>query len=141
VDDALATAVAVLADRDATADIIREATASLRRALDQLVVADRAPPKVMVSLSGNDNATGILRGPVVATASATDDGSEPVTVEYRVNGAESWQVYTEPLRFERAGEYVLEVRGTDGAGNVSEVEEVTFSRPALGAGRVVHGAV
>jgi len=60
VDDALATAVAVLADRDATADIIREATASLRRALDQLVVADRAPPKVMVSLSGNDNATGIL---------------------------------------------------------------------------------
>jgi len=42
VDDALATAVAVLADRDATADIIREATASLRRALDQLVVADRA---------------------------------------------------------------------------------------------------
>lgn len=140
---ALVLAEGVLADPDATATEVDDAIRALDEATAGLVpvVADRAPPKVMVSLSGNDNATGILRGPVVATASATDDGSEPVTVEYRVNGAESWQVYTEPLRFERAGEYVLEVRGTDGAGNVSEVEEVTFSRPALGAGRVVHGAV
>ncbi|NEE03515.1 ThuA domain-containing protein [Phytoactinopolyspora halotolerans] len=89
--------------------------------------ADTTPPELEVVLDPAEpsGANDWWSGSVGVSAAATDDGDGPVSVEYRVDGGD-WAEYTEALVVEEDGEHVLQARATDAAGNVSEVQEVSF---------------
>ena len=55
-----------------------------------------------------------------------ENGSRLSSVEYRLDGGE-WQTYRNPVSVDEAGDHTVEYRATDRAGNVSEVETVTFT--------------
>jgi PKD repeat protein/plastocyanin len=50
------------------------------------------------------------------------------TIQYRVNSdADEWETYSAPVAFDEPGEYSVDYRATDEKGNVSAVEEATFT--------------
>jgi plastocyanin len=83
---------------------------------------DTTPPTTTAQLNGAAPVPS-YDGPVTATFTATDEdgGSGVESTEYRVDGGE-WQTYNplEPPVFNDAGDYALEFRSTDVAGNVEE---------------------
>lgn len=89
---------------------------------------DVRPPRLSVTLRGNPSSEEVRRGPVTLIARASDE-SVPVRIEYRTAPDAAWQAYSAPLRFTRSGEYLVQLRATDSAGNTSPVQEVAFSRP------------
>ena len=82
--------------------------------------APDAPGVVLATDSGADDDDGITNdGALTVTA---ENGA---TVEYSVNGGE-WSATYDPESLDD-GDYTVQVRVTDAAGNVSEASEITFS--------------
>ncbi|GAA1645514.1 hypothetical protein GCM10009744_40340 [Kribbella alba] len=90
------------------------------------IVRDTVAPQV--NLSVNPSAPSGLDGwwtdAVVATAMATDDQPGQVYLEQKV-GDGDWTEYTAPLTLSADGTHTVQVRASDTAGNVSEVQSVT----------------
>ena len=85
---------------------------------------DNINPTVEVTLNGATNAAGVYTDSVTVTIEAADEGGL-ATTEYSLNGSD-FQAYSEPLTITTPGEYTVEARATDNAGNVGESEE-TFT--------------
>lgn len=90
------------------------------------LVRDTVAPTVQVSVnpSAPSGLDGWWNDAVVATAMATDDQPGQVYLEQKVDGGE-WSEYTTPVTLSADGTHSVQVRASDTAGNVSEVESVT----------------
>ena len=91
-------------------------------ATEDCPVVDTTPPTVTAQVAGDGSEQ------VTVTLSADDgDGSGVDSIEWREAGASEWQTYTGPLTFDEPGDYTIEYRATDNAGNTSEPGSVEFS--------------
>ncbi len=86
------------------------------------VRVDPTPPGVEVLLSGAEGSSGWYVSAVELDVAATDTGSGVALVEHRVDGG-AWNAHDVPLGLDE-GTYQVEVRATDGAGNVAPVRSV-----------------
>ena len=96
--------------------------------VDVLAAPDEAPPVTTHTLTPptGTNPDGTYVKPVTVTLAATDTGGSQVDrTEYRVNGGD-FQVYTGPFRRTLPGDYVIEYRSRDRAGNVEATKSVSF---------------
>ena len=88
---------------------------------------DRTDPTVEITLDGTTNAAGAYTDSVTVTIEAADQGGSGLaTTEYRLDGSEDFRAYSEPITVTTPGEYTVEARATDAAGNEGESEE-TFT--------------
>ncbi|WP_308168814.1 discoidin domain-containing protein [Cellulomonas hominis] len=114
---ALEAAKALLASAGATQAEVDAAAAALASALDGLAEippADTTAPVVSATVEGR-----------VVTVVATDEGGSGVaSVEYRLGSSGAWTAYAEPVAVPGTDAVTVEVRATDGAGNVSAVGSV-----------------
>ncbi len=71
---------------------------------------------------------GVYRGTVKVTLDAEDnpEGSGVDRIEYRINGG-VWQTYDEPFNVTGNGDYTIQYRAIDLAGNQEEPNEVSFT--------------
>ncbi|RAW17647.1 PQQ-dependent sugar dehydrogenase [Phytoactinopolyspora halophila] len=101
---------------------------------------DTTPPSLELAADPAEppGANGWWTAPVEVSATATDDGDGEVLIEYRMDGGD-WEVYTAPVVMEEDGEHVVEAHASDGAGNVSEDEELSFGIDATAPDVVVDG--
>src|SRR5690606_16156501 len=91
-------------------------------ATEDCPVVDTTPPTVTAQVAGDGSEQ------VTVTLSADDgDGSGVDSIEWREASASEWQTYTGPLTFDEPGDYTIEYRATDNAGNVSDVGTVEFT--------------
>jgi len=91
---------------------------------------DTTAPTVHPMLMGEQDEDGAYVGTASLMLHAEDDGSGVASVEYQVG--DQWLPYTAPVAFTEPGEHTVAYRATDVAGNVSEVESVTFTVVASG---------
>nr|WP_211239716.1 ThuA domain-containing protein [Jiangella gansuensis] len=93
-------------------------------------LVDETAPTVELTLDPAEptGQNGWWTGPVSVSAVGTDDGGE-VTLESRLDGGD-WEPYTGAVVVDADGEHVVEVRGTDPAGNVSEPVAATVRKDA-----------
>lgn len=100
-------------------------------------IVDRTPPTLkrlhQGAFESDLSATGaqIAHGNVTMELDASDNLSGVAVVEYQVNGS-PWQPYTndvnsKPVIFTQAGEFTIVYRATDGAGNVTPLQEWKFA--------------
>ena len=90
------------------------------------VPEETVAPTVQITLNGTANASGVYEDSVEVTLEASDTGGSGLAkTEYSLNGS-AFQTYSQPLNLTTPGEYTVEARATDNAGNVGESEE-TFT--------------
>jgi PKD repeat protein/type 1 glutamine amidotransferase len=96
--------------------------------VDVLAAPDETAPVTTATLNpAAPDPDGNYSRPVTVTLQATDaGGSGLVKTEYRLNGGD-WQDYTAPIRRSQPGEYTIDYRSEDGAGNVEDFKTVTFT--------------
>ncbi|TDE11419.1 OmpL47-type beta-barrel domain-containing protein [Jiangella asiatica] len=87
---------------------------------------DTTPPEVSATVSGDQNVDGDYVGSATVTVTATDAGSGVETVEYEIRDT-GFQPYTGPVTVDEPGDYSVQYRATDAAGNTSEVGSVSFT--------------
>jgi len=63
------------------------------------------------------------------TVTATDAGSGVASVEWKLLGDASWTPYTGPITLVGAGNYVIQARATDVAGNLAAIEQLPVTVP------------
>ncbi|TQL58586.1 chitobiase/beta-hexosaminidase C-terminal domain-containing protein [Rarobacter faecitabidus] len=83
--------------------------------------------KPTVAISSNPaapGASGKYTSAVTVTATAHDDSGVLPTIQYRINNG-TWSTYFQPIVFTSNGTYRVDVKATDGAGNVSDVKTWT----------------
>ncbi len=98
---------------------------------------------VTVSPAEPDGLESWWTSPVTVSATATDDSEGDVLVEHRVDDGE-WVEHTEPVVVSEDGSYVVHVRATDEAGNVTTHEPLTVqldtTAPVVEVSGVTDGA-
>ncbi|MGH3385206.1 MAG: ThuA domain-containing protein [Nocardioidaceae bacterium] len=116
----------------------QEQTSATTVAFDYFHLLDDTAPTVTATLDppapNGDPAPGYegtYHSPVTVTLDATDEGSGVETVEYSLDGGD-WKAYTEPFTVEDEGAHTVDFRATDGAGNTSESQSVSFEIKADG---------
>lgn len=87
--------------------------------------SDSIRPVTTIALSGMEGEYGWYLSDATFTLNATDNESETVTTEYRINGGE-WAAYTGEVTL-TDGMYTIEYRSTDAAGNVEEAKSITIN--------------
>ncbi|HEY8465749.1 MAG TPA: family 16 glycoside hydrolase, partial [Solirubrobacterales bacterium] len=107
------------------------------------VKVDRNAPITTPALDSENppNALG-YGGPVTVTLNADDgSGSGVAVTQYRVLPSGKWVTYEEPLEFTQPGEYEIEYRSTDVAGNREAFAAVKFTirEPAPGGDELTLG--
>lgn len=109
-------------------------------------VGDTMPPGVQVATepAAADGQDGwYVTAPVIVTATATDDGGGPVTIEVR-DGEGDWAGYTGAVELTEDGSHALRFRATDQAGNSSDPVPVDVAldatAPELAIGGITNGA-
>ncbi|WP_251149758.1 Ig-like domain repeat protein [Cellulosimicrobium sp. Marseille-Q4280] len=97
-------------------------------------VEDTTAPVVEPMVMGEQDEDGAYVGSAAFMLHATDEegGSGVASIEYAVDG--TWLPYTTTVQFTEPGEYAVQYRATDEAGNVSEVGTSTFTVVADGGG-------
>ncbi|RIE00977.1 Ig-like domain-containing protein [Cohnella faecalis] len=107
-----------------TADGSFQASASL--------IADSMPPitNAVLSPSQPDGTAGAYVGPVLVALAAADTNSGVKYTEFSLDNGNSWQTYTAPVAFEKAGVHTLRYRSADWAGNVETAGSIGFSLSA-----------
>ncbi|WP_454042573.1 OmpL47-type beta-barrel domain-containing protein [Cellulosimicrobium sp. Marseille-Q8652] len=97
-------------------------------------VEDTTAPVVEPMVMGEQDEDGAYVGSAGFMLHATDEegGSGVASIEYAVDG--TWLPYTTTVQFAEPGEYAVQYRATDEAGNVSEVGTSTFTVVADGGG-------
>ncbi|WP_435737383.1 Ig-like domain repeat protein [Cellulosimicrobium sp. PMB13] len=98
------------------------------------VQEDTTAPVVEPMVMGEQDENGAYVGSAGFMLHATDEtgGSGVASIEYAVDG--TWLPYTTTVQFTEPGEYAVQYRATDEAGNVSEVGTSTFTVVADGGG-------
>ncbi|WP_407319749.1 alpha-L-fucosidase [Isoptericola halotolerans] len=99
------------------------------RGCDGCATDTTAPVVETVVGSDGTRTEGWWTDAVTVTVSAVDGGPGDVTLEHR-RADEPWSEYTGPLTVEADGEHQIEIRATDAAGNVSDVERVAVAKDA-----------
>jgi hypothetical protein len=96
------------------------------------VTVDTAPPitTAAVSPSQPDGQSGWYVNPVTVTLAATDNLSGVAKTEYSLDNGNTWQTYTAPVTFDHAGQYNVNYRSTDTAGNVELSNQLGFKLAA-----------
>ncbi|MDQ0894958.1 OmpL47-type beta-barrel domain-containing protein [Agromyces ramosus] len=89
-------------------------------------VVDTEAPKVTLTTSPAEPATGWFTGDVTVAAAATDDLDDAPTIE--ISTGSGWQPYVEPVAVTADGTTIVKARATDAAGNVSEEAAVSVQR-------------
>ena len=87
---------------------------------------DLDAPFVAADLEGEVNPQGAYTGKATLVLSATDTASGVASVEYDLDGA-GFVRYGQPVTLTAVGEHVVRYRATDRAGNVSAVQELSFT--------------
>ena len=93
-----------------------------------------APTGLPITVKNNvlsnqtDNGFQIAKGQVDLQLNASDRLSRVALIEYQINNDGNWHQYTDdvsakPIKFATDGNYIVSYRVTDGAGNVSPVQE------------------
>ncbi|TYP78887.1 OmpL47-type beta-barrel domain-containing protein [Paenibacillus methanolicus] len=90
---------------------------------DFAAASDTAAPITKASASPTANANGWHNGDVVLTLAATDNGSEPITTTYAVNGGVS-AVYTGPVTIAEEGVHNVSFASADAAGNQEAAQSI-----------------
>ena len=117
-------------DRFENVSAVKQATFSV------VHIDDQDAPAVTGTLSGTQNDQGHYASPAMLTIEATDVFSPITSIEYRVDQQEEWtttDVEGEELsaelqeEFAETGFHFVEFRASDSAGNVSEIQSVSFS--------------
>ncbi|BEL03547.1 hypothetical protein Q0Z83_017380 [Actinoplanes sichuanensis] len=86
---------------------------------------DTTAPTVTAQVSGNRDSQGAYVGSATVTVTASDAGSGVRGVEYQINDT-SWQPYAAPVPITTIGDYSVQFRATDNAGNTSQPGSVAF---------------
>jgi|GEM_PF-1210829 len=93
---------------------------------------DKSVPVTTATVSGSVYGDGSLADvyasgePVIVTLAAEDDGLSPLSgTQYRINQG-GWTRYYTPLLFTEGGEYEVDYRSADSAGNEEAVQTVVF---------------
>jgi hypothetical protein len=86
---------------------------------------DETPPTVSADVTGTKDTNGNYVGKATVKVNASDAGSGVDKVEYQVRDL-SWQPYTAPFDITEPGDYSVQYRATDKAGNVSPEGSVQF---------------
>jgi plastocyanin len=86
---------------------------------------DTTAPAVTAQVSGSRNTGGDYLGSATVTVTASDAGSGVRGVEYQINDT-SWQTYAAPVPITTIGDYSVQFRATDNAGNTSQPGSVAF---------------
>jgi uncharacterized protein YdeI (BOF family)/predicted acetyltransferase len=94
---------------------------------------DKTAPETTVTVNP-ENPTGTngwYTSDVTVDLSASDSMTDVKTTEYRIN-KHDWKEYTEAIQLSADGEYTIEYRSVDGAGNVEEtkVKEIKIDQTA-----------
>lgn len=87
---------------------------------------DTTPPEVTASVNGEQNDAGEYVGSAEVVLEASDDSSGVDTVEYALNGGDLTP-YESPILLNEPGEYTVDYRATDNAGNTSEQQSLTVT--------------
>ena len=87
---------------------------------------DTEAPKVTLTTTPAQPASGWFTDTVTVTAAATDDLDDAPAIEFSTGSG--WQPYTEPLTVATDGITTITARATDAAGNVSEETAITVKR-------------
>src|SRR5438105_13398942 len=85
---------------------------------------DTRPPATRIFLNGTMESPGLFSSAVRVRIETEDEWSGVSSLEYRFDGG-PWIAYFDAFLVSSEGRHVLEVRATDGAGNVG-VESVAF---------------
>jgi hypothetical protein len=83
------------------------------------IITDETPPVTTIQIEGSTQ-NGWFRSNVAVILAATDVDSGVAKTEYKLAEAEQWTEYQTPISFTNEGEYVLQFRSVDQAGNVEE---------------------
>ena len=83
------------------------------------LVEDFVAPVVTAAVAPAPNAAGWITTAATLTATVTDAADAAPAVEYRV-GSGDWAPYTAPVSLTADGDFAVEVRATDAAGNVGQ---------------------
>ncbi|MEK0314597.1 chitobiase/beta-hexosaminidase C-terminal domain-containing protein [Cohnella sp. 56] len=88
---------------------------------------DSTAPVTTAQLSPEqpDGQNGGYAHPVTITLTATDDASGVKKTEYSLDGGSTWVTYSAPVTINQNGEYTIQYRSTDNAGNVENIKSVT----------------
>lgn len=87
---------------------------------------DTSVPETTIDLTGISSIENVYCSAVWMELGATGKGSGIWTIEYRFNDG-AWLDYIGSVQFSIDGEYSLEFRSTDNAGNVEEINSIFFT--------------
>jgi len=97
-------------------------------AVQQTPVRDEyIPPTTTIDVSGTAGNLGWYRSDVTVTISAQDNvgGSGVATIEYSLNGGDTWMTYTGPFTIAAEGTTLVVAKSWDNAGNTTFLPEYT----------------
>ncbi|SDD04984.1 Heparinase II/III-like protein [Paenibacillus sp. UNCCL117] len=111
------TAAVTLTDHDVTDVNIQLAAAT-----------DKIAPETTASLSpaSPDGPNDTYTSPVTLNLAATDN-EKVVKTEYSLDNGATWQLYSAPVTYVRKGQYSIQFRSVDEAGNVETAKSVSFN--------------
>jgi hypothetical protein len=91
-------------------------------------IPDSTAPTTTATLSGTQGSHDWYRGPVTLSlqASDPDDDSGSLSTSDSIDGGATWQTYQSPLSFSADGQYSVQFRSTDLAGNQEVAQTVSF---------------
>lgn len=83
------------------------------------LVEDAVAPTLTVVVTPAESAAGWIAPTATLSATATDAVDPAPKVEYRMDSG-AWVPYAQPIEFAKDGTFVVDLRSTDAAGNVSQ---------------------
>jgi hypothetical protein len=88
-------------------------------------IVDKTPPSTVVDINEPSGSNGWYGGTVVISMDCKDDLSQNNHTEYSVNGG-PWIPFNGPVSFSDDGEYTVNYRSTDEAGNIEATQTTSF---------------
>lgn len=87
-----------------------------------LMTVDVTAPQTSCEISGTSE-NGWYNTAAIVGLAATDNVSGVKNIEYRLDPGSEWQKYVSAIPLEQDGNYVIEYRSADNAGNVEEIQQ------------------
>jgi hypothetical protein len=119
----------LLLDQDGNGSI--DQTLPPTSVLDQYQCQDYSAPETFIQVAGFKDSKGFFTGPVIATITATDEGTGVLKTEYSLDNGQSWQVYDGPIDLIAEQTPVVLARSVDLANNQEYPFAVYRLRPFL----------
>lgn len=120
--------------------VITIAYGSLSRTIQP--ITDNMPPVTTPSIAG-DGTSGWYVSDAVITLNASDNLSGVDKIEYRIGDSGDWIIYANPIVISQDGEYILQYRSTDKAGNAEDIKQdvIKIDKTAPATNAVLEGTV